>query len=93
MLHPAPNKSLCPFLGLSRVTSPSLTRLLVLVGFDAADVRGLLGHQDLDQTRQTVFELSCNLSQHQKKLPELGNSSLQELKSTPCIQLKPGSKS
>lgn len=71
-LHPAPNKSLCPFLGLSRAFSPSLTRLLVLIGFDAADVRGLLGHQDFDQTRQAVLELGCNLRKHQKDLLSCG---------------------
>lgn len=52
--------------------SPSLTRLLVLIGFDAADVRGLLGHQDFNQARQTVLELGCNLRQHQKEFLSSG---------------------
>lgn len=37
------------------------TWLLGLVGLDAAHVPGLLGHQDLSQTHQTVLELSHHL--------------------------------
>lgn len=37
------------------------TWLLGLVGLDATHVPGLLGHQDLSQTHQTVLELSHHL--------------------------------
>ena len=38
-----------------------LTRLLVVIGFDAANVGRLLGHEDGHQLTQTHLELSASL--------------------------------
>ena len=41
-----------------------LTRLFVVIGFDAANVGRLLGHEDLHQVVQTGFELHASLQTH-----------------------------
>ena len=43
------------------VSVERLTRLLVVIGFDAANVGRLLGHEDGHQLTQTHLELSASL--------------------------------